>query len=77
MSEVMADFHLLVRGAADALDGFDNWDKGSTYYSSDVRHQPILCSLEHVLKDLRDANRALIQFVIENSLELIAENEDG
>lgn len=62
---VLPNFNDLVREAFDAQEEFDMHD-------SDWSDIP----LERVIKEWREANHKLIQFVIENALELIAENEE-
>lgn len=71
-------FHELVRDCFRAEEGFDNWDGGVTFYpSSLVRRKGRKCSLDTVVREWREANAKLIQYVREHGDEILKENENG
>lgn len=68
-NRVSPKFNDLVRMAYDAQEEFDQWDDGWGGETSEH-------ALEHYSRAWSEANLALIQYVVENYLELVAEQSE-
>lgn len=65
-------FNELVFAAAEAQEGFDNWDDGKTYYPSSVLGRgPRECTLDEVVAEWARANIELVQFVFKYGAKII------